>query len=263
MRGISATSLAEVLAAVDAAKGSAGDLGAQLFEVVAVLDGAPALRRVLTDPSTEADAKVGLATQVFGSKVGKDTLAVVSAAVSGRWASSRDLTDGLETAGVVATVSGTDDLDALESQLFEVDRIIRSSAELRQAVSDRSKPAAGKASLLADLFGGKVDAGVLSLVTQASVARTGSFESVLASFADTAAAHRGRTVAEVRVAEPLSDASRTRLAAALAARYGREVQLNVVVDPAVLGGIAVSVGGEVIDGSMSTRLETARRRLAG
>ena len=94
MRGISAKSLAGVLAAVDAAKGSASDLGAELFSAVAVLDGAPALRRVLTDPSTEDDAKAGLAQQVFGGKVGPDTLAVIEAAVRGRWGSSRDRPTG-------------------------------------------------------------------------------------------------------------------------------------------------------------------------
>jgi F-type H+-transporting ATPase subunit delta len=266
MRGISAKSLNEVLTAVDAASGSMSDLGAELFGVVSTLDGEPALRRVLTDPSTEAPAKVGLVKQIFGSQVGKDTLGVLNAAVSGRWASPRDLTDALETAGVAAHVAAADaagDLDALETELFEVGRLVRSDAELRQTISDRTIPAEAKAGLLANLLGGKVTDATLALAAQAAAARTGSFEKALSAFGETAAARRKRLIAEVRVAYELDDAEKTRLAEALAAKYGRDVHLNIVVDPSIVGGIAVSVGDEVVDGSMSTRLEVARRRLAG
>lgn len=266
MRGISAKSLADVLAAVDAAKGAASDLGTELFGVVSTLDGAPALRRVLTDPSTEATAKAELAKQVFTGKIGKDALEVLSTAVSGRWASGRDLTDGLETAGVTAEVASADaagELDALETELFEVERLVRSDAELRQVVSDRAIAVDAKGSLLTSLLGDKVSAATLALAIQAAAARTGSFEKVISSFGDIAAERRSRLLAEVRVAYELSDAEKTRLAKALATKYGRDVHLNIVVDPSIVGGIAVSVGDEVVDGTMSTRLEVARRRLAG
>ena len=266
MRGISAKSLAEVLAAVTAAKGSTSDLGAELFSVVSTLDGEPALRRVLTDPSTEGAAKAGLVKQIFGSQISSDTLKVLETAAAGRWASSRDLTDGLETAGVTAQVAAADsagELDELETELFEVGHIVRSDAELRQVISDRALPASAKATLLTSLLDGKVAGTTLALANQAAAARTGSFEKVLAAFGETAAARRQRLLAEVRVAYELGDDEKTRLAAALGAKYGREVHLNIVVDPSVVGGIAVSVGGEVVDGSMSTRLEVARRRLAG
>ena len=266
MRGISAKSLDEVLGAVDAVKTGSGDLGAELFTIVSTLDREPALRRVLTDPSTEADAKAGLAKQVFGQQISKDALKVLQSAVSGRWASGRDLTDGLETAGVTALVAGADaagDLDAVETELFEVGRLVRSDAELRQIVSDRGVPAAAKAELLGTLLDGKVSSTTLALASQAAAARTGSFERVLAAFGVTAAARRSRLLAEVRVAAELGDDEKSRLAAALGKKYGRDVHLNIVIDPSIVGGIAVSVGDEVVDGSMSTRLEVARRRLAG
>ena len=266
MRGISAKSLDEVLAAVNAATGSTSDLGAELFGVVSTLDVEPALRRVLTDPSTEASAKVGLAKQIFGSRVGKDTLDVLEVAVSGRWASMRDLTDGLETAGVTAEVAAADsagELDALETELFEVGNLVRSDAELRQIISDRALPAEAKAALLSDLLSDKVTDATLALAAQAAAARTGSFERSLEAFGEIAAASRSRLLAEVRVAYELDDSEKSRLAQALATKYGRDVHLNIVVDPSVVGGITVSVGDEVVDGSMSTRLEVARRRLAG
>lgn len=266
MRGISAKSLAEVLSAVDAVKDSAGDVGPVLFDVVATLDREPALRRVLTDPSTEDQAKAGLAESVFGAQLSPEALSVVKTAVSGRWASGRDLTDGLETAGVTALVTAADSagqLDAVETELFEIGRLVRSDAELRETVSDRSIAPDAKGALLATLLKDKVSSTTLALATQAAAARTGSFEKALTEFGETAAARRNRLLAEVRVAYELSDDEKNRLAAALGKKYGRDVHLNIVVDPSVIGGITVSVAGEVVDGSMSTRLEVARRRLAG
>lgn len=267
MRGSSATSLNETLAAVAAVDGSsAAEVGAELFAAVEALDGAVAARRVLTDPSIDPAGKRQLVAGIFGGKVGAATASVLDAAVSGRWAAGRDLTDGLEIAGVAAFTRAADQAgagDVLENELFEAGQIIHDAAELRQTVSDRSIPAAAKASLLNDVFGAKVSAATLALLTQAAVARTGSFEKVLDAFSRQVASREQRLVAVARVAYELDDAERQRLADVLSRRYGQAIQLNTVVDPSVIGGIAVSVGDEVVDATMSTRLEAARRRIAG
>jgi F-type H+-transporting ATPase subunit delta len=164
---------------------------------------------------------------------------------------------------LVAAADSAGELDALETELFEVGRFVRSDAELRQVVSDRGLSAAGKSELFTTLLGGRVTGTTLALASQAAAARTGSFEKVLAAFGVTAAARRSRLLAEVRVAAELGETEKTRLAAALGKKYGRDVHLNIVIDPSIVGGIAVSVGDEIVDGSMSTRLEVARRRLAG
>jgi F-type H+-transporting ATPase subunit delta len=78
-----------------------------------------------------------------------------------------------------------------------------------------------------------------------------------------AAAQRDRLVALVHVAAPLGEAESERLRTTLARQYGREVHLNVLVDPGVIGGVRVEVGGDVIDGTVASRLDEARRRLAG
>ena len=74
---------------------------------------------------------------------------------------------------------------------------------------------------------------------------------------------RQRIVAEVRVAQPLDADQERRLAEALSALKGRRVRLNVAIDPAVLGGVLVTVGDEVIDGTVASRLEQARRTMLG
>jgi len=78
-----------------------------------------------------------------------------------------------------------------------------------------------------------------------------------------AATERERLVALVRVARPLSETEADRLKGALTRQYSRQVDLNVLVDPEVLGGVRVEIGDDVIDGTVSSRLDEARRRLAG
>ncbi len=265
MRGVSAATLDKVLTAVDGSKG-ASDIGDELFAVTSLLDATPALRRVLTDPATEADARVGLAKQVLSDKISPATLSVIIEAVGGRWSAGRDLTDGLEIAGVAAHVSAADkdgQLAAMESELFEVGRIIDADRELRRTLTDRTLPASAKATLVDTIFEGKVTPPTAALVRQAAAARTASFDKTLSTFADEVAARRSRLLAEVRSTYELSDDELGRISAALANRYGREFHLNTVVDPDVVGGVRVSIGGDVIDGSISSRLEDARRLLAG
>jgi F-type H+-transporting ATPase subunit delta len=88
-------------------------------------------------------------------------------------------------------------------------------------------------------------------------------DSVIETLCALAAQQRQRMVAEVRVAAPLDDAQRTRLQSLLSRLKGREVRLNVAVDPSVLGGVHVQIGDEVIDGTVASRMEQARRALLG
>jgi F-type H+-transporting ATPase subunit delta len=85
----------------------------------------------------------------------------------------------------------------------------------------------------------------------------------LAEYQQVAAEVHGERVATVRVAHPLGDAERQRLTNALSRQYGRQIHLNVVVDPDVIGGVRVEIGDDVIDGTVSSRLDEARRKLAG
>ena len=266
MRGVSAGSLSVVLQAVEETKGSLDAIGDELFSLASALDRTPSMRRVLTDPATDAEARSGLAATVFDDKVQKATLVILAVAARGRWASGRDLPDALEIAGVAAHVAAADrdgTLDALENELFEAQRIIDEERELRSVLSDRNIDPAHKGTLIDAIFGGKVAAGTIALIRQAAATRTGGFDVVLARFADEVADRRQRMLAEVRSAYELGAKERERLSAALSAKYGREIHINSIVDPAIVGGLRVSIGDDVIDGTISGRLEDARRQLAG
>lgn len=274
MRGTSSRSLeqldrsAETVIAGDVVPGGAdaGQVAGDLFAVVSVLDSTPTLRRVLTDPSSDDDAKEGLARKVFGGKISDEAVAIVAVGARLRWGSARDLPDALEQAGVSALVASADSgasLDELEDELFRFGRVVMADNDLRSVLADRTVPVAPKVELVDRLLADKVTPATLALVHQAVAGRAGSFETTLDSFGEIAARRRARLVATVRVAAPLDEGQHQRLAAALASQYGQDVHVNTVVDPSVIGGVSVHVGDEIIDGTVAGRLEDARRRITG
>ncbi|MFE2285735.1 F0F1 ATP synthase subunit delta [Streptomyces sp. NPDC059443] len=247
---------------VDAAK-----LAGELASVTALLDREVSLRRVITDPAQSGEAKAELANRLLGGQVGGETLDLVSGMVRSRWSRSRDLVDALEELAATADFTAAQTvgaLDNVEDELFRFGRIVTSSTELRSALTDRSATVAAKGKLLHSLLGGKADAVTERLVTRLVTHPRGrSLEAGLESLSTLAAKRRNRMVATVTTAVPLSDVQKQRLGAVLAKLYGRQMHLNLDVDPTVLGGIQVRVGDEVIDGTIADRIAEASRRMAG
>jgi F-type H+-transporting ATPase subunit delta len=238
--------------------------GQELFGLAATLRGEPSLRRVATDAAVEPDAKASLAQSVFGKAVGDVALAVVTEAVRRRWTVSSDLATVIEQLGVVALVrSAGARSDQISGELFALSRVIEANPELRGALADSSRSAADKVGLLRGLLDGKVLPATLTLVEHAVSSATGTVERSIEQFQAVAAEVQGEMLATVRAAQELSEADRDQLSAALARQYGRDVRLQVVVDPELVGGLRVEIGDDVIDGSVSSRLDDARRRLAG
>lgn len=77
------------------------------------------------------------------------------------------------------------------------------------------------------------------------------------------ATRQRRWIADVTVAKPLQQSQQDRLARGLSAAFGRELTLNVEVDPQLVGGIRVQVGDEVVDSSISARLDDLKTKMAG
>ena len=75
------------------------------------------------------------------------------------------------------------------------------------------------------------------------------------------AAANGREVAEVRSAVALSDDQKTRLATSLKAATGKDVDVKVILDPSVLGGVVTTIGDTVIDGSVRSRLAQVKTHI--
>ncbi|MEU1346051.1 F0F1 ATP synthase subunit delta [Streptomyces sp. NPDC005786] len=247
---------------VDAAK-----LAEDLAGVTALLHREVSLRRVLTDPAQAGEARAELAGRLLRGQVGGEAVDLVSGMVRSRWSQSRDLVDSTEELANTADLTAAQrsgDLDDVEDELFRFGRIVASDPELRSALTSRTATPAAKGELLRSLLGGKArpvtERLVVRLVTQP---RGRSLEAGLESLSKLAADRRDRVVAVVTSAVPLSDRQKQRLGAALAKIYGRQMHLSLDVDPAVLGGIVVRVGDEVINGSIAERLDEATRRMAG
>lgn len=251
----------------DATSVDAGALAAELASVTALLDREVSLRRVLTDPAQAGEAKAELAGRLLGGQVGGEAIDLVSGMVRTRWSRSRDLVDAIEELADTADLIAAErdgSLGEVEDEVFRFGRTVASAPDLRAALTSHTAKTSAKRELLHSLLGGKArpvtERLLIRLVTEP---RGRSLEGGLQALSTLAAERRDRSVAVVTSAVPLSDQQRRRLGDALARVYGRQMHLNLDVDPEVLGGISVRIGDELINGSIADRLEEAQRRMAG
>ena len=150
----------------------------------------------------------------------------------------------------------------IEDDLFRFARTFESSDDLRMALTDPSLPVERRLGVIEDLVGGKalaVSAALVNLIVGAGHAS--DLPAIVDRFVELAVAERQREVAEVRSVLPLDDEQQRRLAAALSAATGKRVEVKVILDPTVLGGVVARVGDVVIDGSVRHRLEQLKEQL--
>jgi F-type H+-transporting ATPase subunit delta len=155
-------------------------------------------------------------------------------------------------------------LDAVEDDLFRFARALEGSDELRSVLTDEAVPASRRLGVVTDLLGHRaspLSAALVSAVVAAGRAR--QLPAIADSLVKRAAESRQQVVAEVRSAVPLDEDQRRRLAEALGRATGRAVEVKVVIDPEVLGGVVAQVGDTVIDGSIRARLDELRERIGG
>ncbi|GAB7190440.1 F0F1 ATP synthase subunit delta [Kineococcus sp. NUM-3379] len=245
----------------------AGRIGDDLFAATTLLDSAIGLRRALTDPARPPAGKAELVRHVLGGRLSQAAVDVLSALAEGRWAGARDIADACEHLAVVSVVAQAERsgrVEALEDELFRFSRTIAANPGLRDALADVASPATSRAELVTRLLAPRAVPETVQLARRVATAPRGlRAERALENYVGVIATRRQQVVAHVVTAVPLTEQQHQRLAAGLERTYGRAVRLNVDVDPHVLGGLRVSVGDEVIDGTVSTRLSEARRRLAG
>lgn len=237
-------------------------LAGELFAVVDAVEGQPVLRRSFTDPGIPADQRKGMVYQLLNGKVSGSAVYVVEEAVSQRWTGGRSFVEALERQGVRAELRAAmseGKLDEVIDELFRFERAVAGDPELREALGDRRAPLDGRVGLVTRLLDGRAHEATVVLARRAVSGHGGSFNETVEGYLKLAAALRDRGTATVRVARPLDGDQYERLRSVLSRQVGRDIDMHVVVDPAVLGGVRVELGDEVIEGTVAGRLEQARR----
>jgi len=154
-------------------------------------------------------------------------------------------------------------LDLVEDELFRFGKIVESRSDLREALTDPRLPADRKKAVIEDLLGRKASprtVGLLGFLIDQGRAR--DLPKIIDAVAEVAAERRRKQLAEVRTALPLDASYRARLAKALSKATGRDIELKVIVDDSVIGGVVATVGDQVFDGTIRRKLELAREQLA-
>ena len=244
--------------------GSKADLATaeDLFAAGRVVADSAQLRAVLSDPSAPAEGKTALVQRVFGS-LSAPAVELLSAVAVERWSSQDDLLAAVEELGIRSIAASAPRNVDIPGELFAFGGAVTSDAGLELALRSKLAAPEAKAALAERLLAGKASMQTVAIARQLVLQPRGrSVRESLRGAARIVASQYGQTIATVVTATPLPADQAERLRASLAAKYG-DLKLNEVVDPAILGGLRVQIGDDVIDGSVASRLTELRLQLAG
>jgi F-type H+-transporting ATPase subunit delta len=157
---------------------------------------------------------------------------------------------------LLAVARSEGSLAEVEDELFRFARLLESNDDLRTTLTDAALPVSRRQQIVEDLLGGRANPTTTALVSMVvGTGRSRDLPAIIDELVKLSAAEGNKEVAEVRSAVDLTDDQKQRLAAALEAKTGKKVELKVIIDPTVLGGLVAQVGDTVIDGSVKTRLQ--------
>lgn len=243
-------------------------LADELVSVAKLLDDEIVVTRYLTVPAEDSAPRVRLIERLLNGKVGDATLDVMRAAVSERWSANSDLIDAIEHVSRQALLEVAErdgKVDEVEDQLFRFSRILDAQPRLGILLGEHTSPAEGRVGLLRKVLessSARVNPVVLSLLSHTvELLRGEPAEEAALFLAEVAVARRGEVVAQVSAAAELSDGQRTRVTDVLSRIYGHPVAVQLQIDEELLGGLLISVGDEVIDGTLKSRLAAAEAQL--
>jgi F-type H+-transporting ATPase subunit delta len=154
------------------------------------------------------------------------------------------------------------ELEPVEEQIYAFAKMVEKRAKVREALIDPELPNENKRNLIGEVLGERanpVAVNLLGMLVEQGRAR--DIGRIAEGLAEVAAERRQQVVGEVRSAVPLTDAQRRRLAEALSSATGRKVEVKVIVDPDLVGGVVARVGDVIFDGSIRSRLDEAKQQL--
>ena len=236
------------------------EAGADLLSASAQIGQSLPLLTALAETPADSAAKTQLVERVFAS-ASAGARSVLTTAVSQAWSSHGELVAGIEELGLRAAANSYSNL---ADELLAAAAVVDSNHDLELTLGSKLGSAESKLGLVDALFGAKLSGPALAVVRHLVANPRGrKLSPALRDSARIAADQGGSELATVTVAAPLSDAQQQRISDLLAASAGRPVRITTVVDPTIVGGVRIQIGDDVIDGSVSSRLEDLRLQLAG
>ena len=242
-------------------------LGGEMLAIATLLSNETSLRGALSDPGTQADVRAGIVGSVLEGRVSAMAVTFAKDVIARRWSNGRDLVEAFGILGAEALFIGAETdgrLDAVQDELFSFGRAVAANGELQLVLGDPAVPGDERGAVVSQLLTGKVQPETLELLQDAVTNPRGRrIDDAVEELVELAAVRRQQLLAEVRAAISLDADQQERLAGALSRIYGQPVQLQIILDPKVVGGVSVTINDEVIDGTTVHRLEQARRLLVG
>ena len=241
-------------------------IGNELFTITKVLDDSIQLERALTDPSRPVADKVAVLKELLGDNAHPMTMEIMTDLVSRRWSRARDIANAVEDFGVDAMMYYADATDAtlqVSIELSELHSALLNLPVVRAKLYDYQATSEARVKLFREVFSGKTLNKVTMRLAEHATCnlRRRRYLETIQWLINKFSRHMGESMVTVTTATPLKKEQIKRLVEVYSAKVGRQVHLNPVVDPTVLGGMRIQVGDEVTDNTVVAQLQNLHRKV--
>ncbi|MFR4215602.1 MAG: F0F1 ATP synthase subunit delta [Bifidobacterium longum] len=241
-------------------------IGNELFTITKVLDDSIQLERALTDPSRPVADKVAVLTELLGDNVHPMTMEIMTDLVSRHWSRARDIANAVEDFGVDAMMYYADATDAtlqVSVELSELHSALLNLPVVRAKLYDYQATSEARVKLFREVFSGKTLNKVTMRLAEHATCnlRRRRYLETIQWLINKFSRHMGESMVTVTTATPLKKEQIKRLVEVYSAKVGRQVHINSVVDPTVLGGMRIQVGDEVTDNTVVAQLQNLHRKV--
>lgn len=241
-------------------------IGNELFTITKVLDDSIQLERALTDPSRPVADKVAVLKELLGDNAHPMTMEIMTDLVSRRWSRARDIANAVEDFGVDAMMYYADATDVtlqVSIELSELHSALLNLPVVRAKLYDYQATSEARVKLFREVFSGKTLNKVTMRLAEHATCnlRRRRYLETIQWLINKFSRHMGESMVTVTTATPLKKEQIKRLVEVYSAKVGRQVHINSVVDPTVLGGMRIQVGDEVTDNTVVAQLQNLHRKV--
>lgn len=241
-------------------------IGNELFTITKVLDDSIQLERALTDPSRPVADKVAVLKELLGDNAHPMTMEIMTDLVSRRWSRARDIANAVEDFGVDAMMYYADATDAtlqVSIELSELHSALLNLPVVRAKLYDYQATSEARVKLFREVFSGKTLNKVTMRLAEHATCnlRRRRYLETIQWLINKFSRHMGESMVTVTTATPPKKEQIKRLVEVYSAKVGRQVHINSVVDPTVLGGMRIQVGDEVTDNTVVAQLQNLHRKV--